>query len=27
LDLTCQLTDTTVVSSIPLGSDFDEHNY
>ena len=27
LDLTCQLTDTTVVSSIALGSDFDEHSY
>ncbi len=27
LELKCQLTDTTVVASIPLGSDFDEHSY
>jgi len=27
LELTCQITDTTVIASIPLGSDFDEHNY
>jgi hypothetical protein len=27
LELTCQITDTTVVASIPLGSDFDEHSY
>ena len=26
-ELTCQITDTTVVASIPLGSDFDEHTY
>ena len=27
LELTCQITDTTVVASVPLGSDFDEHSY
>jgi hypothetical protein len=27
LEPTCQLTDTTIVASIPLGSDFDEHSY
>ena len=27
IELTCQITDTTVVASVPLGSDFDEHSY
>ena len=27
LELICQITETTVVASIPLGSDFDEHSY
>ncbi len=27
LNLACQITDATVVASIPLGSDFDEHSY
>jgi hypothetical protein len=27
LELTYQITDTTVVASVPLGSDFDEHSY
>jgi len=26
-ELACQLTETTVIVSIPLGSDFDEHSY
>ncbi len=26
-DLKCKLTDKTVIASIPLGSDFDEHSY